>query len=77
MKSSFIPGWLPPSVGTDSMLEVLIEDEVHGKAKVLAHLLLEGDEAQEVETVGLLGLDEDIDVAVGSGVATGPASKDP
>ena len=64
-------------MGTNARLEVLVEDEVHGKAQILAHLLLEGDEAQEVETVGLLGLDEDIDVAVGSGVATGPASKDP
>lgn len=62
-------------MGTNTRLEVFVEDEIYGKAEILAHLLLQRDESEEVEAIGLLCLDQYIDVAFGTGVASGPASE--
>ncbi len=53
---------LHPRMGTNARLEVFIEYEIHGKADILTHFMLEGDEA------------EDIDVTIRSSVSTGPTS---
>jgi hypothetical protein len=39
-------------MGTNARLEIFIEYEINRKADILTHFLLEGDEAEQIETVG-------------------------